>query len=160
MSAVQRLTSSFGPEALKAAPKKSIWTTTVIVSTVMMLCTGTMNTIGFAIQSDKYGFKHGVVQTALMFLGEFINLFLLNSRLVGVALKYVLSLGLIQELQTPELQLAQGAREGEQAQVRSFQTALRPPFFAGLGRIEPLDSIAVAHPCLHVGCFWIRSITR
>jgi hypothetical protein len=65
------------------APKKSIWTTTVIVSTVLMLTSGTMNTIGFAIQGDKYGYKHGVCQTALMFIGEYLNLFILNTRLVS-----------------------------------------------------------------------------
>lgn len=66
-----------------SAPKKSIWTTTVIASTIMMLTSGTMNTIGFAIQGDKYGYKHGVCQTALMFIGEYINLFILNTRLVN-----------------------------------------------------------------------------
>jgi hypothetical protein len=89
MSTVQRLTSSFGPDATKS-PKTSIWTTTVIASTIMMLTSGTMNTIGFAIQGDKYGYKHGVVQTALMFIGEYLNIFILNTRLVNAHTQYLI----------------------------------------------------------------------
>jgi hypothetical protein len=52
---------------------KTIWTPTVIASTVMMLVSGTCNTVAFKYQSDVYNFKHGFVQTSFMFIGEFMN---------------------------------------------------------------------------------------
>lgn len=88
MSTVNRLTSSFGPTGADNMPDKSIWTPTVIISTVVFLASGTMNTIGFAIQGDKYEYKHGVCQTALMFVGEYINLFILNIVLVQFRLTF------------------------------------------------------------------------
>lgn len=89
MSTVNRLTSSFGPSEINNMPENSIWTPTVIIATVLFLASGTMNTIGFAIQGDKYEYKHGVCQTALMFLGEYVNLFILNLVLVSSLALYL-----------------------------------------------------------------------
>jgi hypothetical protein len=77
--------SSFRDSAFSSdiTPKKTIWTSTVIISTVCMLASGTMNTIGFKVQGSTYGFNHGVVQTSFMFLGEFMNLFLLNIMMIS-----------------------------------------------------------------------------
>lgn len=87
MSSVQRLTTSFniGDE------HKSIWTPTVITSTILLLVSGTGNTILFTLQGDTYNFKHGVLQTALMFVGEYLNLFIFNLKLVNFFLTQMLS---------------------------------------------------------------------
>jgi drug/metabolite transporter (DMT)-like permease len=50
---------------------KSIWTTPVIVSTAILVVAGTINTISFKLH-NQYGFKHGMVQCAFMFFGEYI----------------------------------------------------------------------------------------
>lgn len=61
--------------------QKTIWSPAIIYSTIMMIAAGSINTLGFKIQSDVCGFKHGAIQTSLMFIGEYINLFLYNARL-------------------------------------------------------------------------------
>jgi len=38
-----------------------------------MLTSGTMNTLSFKLQNAQ-GFKHGMVQTAFMFVGEYLNI--------------------------------------------------------------------------------------
>ena len=53
--------------------EKTTFTPTVIVATVLMLTSGTMNTVAFKYQGDVYNYKHGFVQTAFMFIGEYIN---------------------------------------------------------------------------------------
>jgi len=52
---------------------ESTFTTKVIVATVLMLTSGTMNTLSFKLQNAQ-GFKHGMVQTAFMFVGEYLNI--------------------------------------------------------------------------------------
>ena len=52
---------------------KSIFTPKVIFATFMMVVSGTMNTISFKFQ-NKYDYKHGFLQTSLMFVGEYLNL--------------------------------------------------------------------------------------
>ncbi len=88
MSTMNRLTSSFGPD--HDMPAKTVWSRTVIVATVLMMTSGTMNTIGFAVQSDKYGYKHGLCQTSLMFIGEYVNLIILFTKLVPIFVILVL----------------------------------------------------------------------
>lgn len=62
--------------------KGSIWTGRVIFATFMMVAAGTMNTISFKFQ-NKYNYKHGFLQTCLMFIGEFLNLILFAAAIVG-----------------------------------------------------------------------------
>jgi hypothetical protein len=52
---------------------KSIWSAPVIVATVIMLVSGSMNTISFKLENEN-GFKHGMIQTGLVFFGEYINI--------------------------------------------------------------------------------------
>lgn len=54
-------------------PSTSIWSPTVLIATAIMLLSGTMNTISFKFQNGQK-FTHGLVQTCLMFIGEFINI--------------------------------------------------------------------------------------
>ena len=86
MSFVNRLTTSFDPHSARGSKilgQKTVWSKQVIVYTALLLISGTTNTIAFTVQSNVYGFKHGVVQTSLMFLGEYLNLFIVNILLVS-----------------------------------------------------------------------------
>jgi len=67
MSQVFSGTSSFIGEG---TPVKSIWTVPVTVATITMLVSGSMNTVSFKLENEQ-GYKHGMVQTALMFFGEY-----------------------------------------------------------------------------------------
>lgn len=62
-------------EAAGQGKKKvdSTFTPKVIIATVLMLVSGTMNTLSFKLQNAQ-GFKHGMVQTAFMFVGEYLNI--------------------------------------------------------------------------------------
>lgn len=62
--------------------KGSIWTGRVIFATFMMVTAGTMNTISFKFQ-NQYNYKHGFLQTCLMFIGEYLNLILFAGALIG-----------------------------------------------------------------------------
>ena len=53
--------------------EKTTFTPKVIIATALMLTSGTMNTVAFKYQGDVYNYKHGFVQTAFMFIGEYIN---------------------------------------------------------------------------------------
>jgi hypothetical protein len=46
-----------------------------------MLASGTMNTLSFKFQ-NKHNFQHGVLQTSLMFVGEYLNLCLFAGSLL------------------------------------------------------------------------------
>lgn len=70
MSQVFSGTSSFIGEK---PVTKSIWSAPVIIATVTMLISGSLNTISFKLENEN-GFKHGMVQTALMFFGEYVNI--------------------------------------------------------------------------------------
>lgn len=56
---------------------QSTFTPKVIIATVLMLVSGTMNTLSFKLQNGR-GFKHGMVQTAFMFVGEYLNILFLG----------------------------------------------------------------------------------
>lgn len=58
----------------------------VIIFTVVLMVSGTINTIGFKTQSYIYNFKHGFLQSFLMFMGQFLNLIVFNIRL-GISKK-------------------------------------------------------------------------
>lgn len=62
--------------------KGSIWTTQVLVATAIMVISGTMNTISFKFQ-NKYDYKHGFLQTCLMFIGEYFNLIIFAVSIAG-----------------------------------------------------------------------------
>jgi hypothetical protein len=62
--------------------KRSKIDLTVIIFTATLLVSGTVNTIGFKSQSYFYNFKHGFLQSFLMFIGQFLNLVVFNLRLV------------------------------------------------------------------------------
>lgn len=53
--------------------QKSIWTPNVIFSTVVMLLSGTMNTLSFKLE-NRQNFKHGQFQSSLIFIGEYLTL--------------------------------------------------------------------------------------
>jgi len=74
------------PHQLTDDPKlsekpQSPFTTKVIVATVIMLISGTMNTLSFKLENQQ-NFKHGMVQTALMFFGEYLNILLFGLMLI------------------------------------------------------------------------------
>lgn len=56
------------------APKQKIWTPTVIFSTFALCASGTFSIMSLKIQGTTYVFKHSMLQTFLMFLGEYLNL--------------------------------------------------------------------------------------
>ena len=51
---------------------------TIIICTVVMLVTGSMNSISFKYQNN-YGYNHGIFQTSFMFIGEWLNILLLGT---------------------------------------------------------------------------------
>jgi len=61
--------------------KKTTWTPKVIIATVVMLISGTMNTLSFKLENQQ-NFKHGMLQTGLMFFGEYLNLLILGLMLI------------------------------------------------------------------------------
>lgn len=62
-------------QAVKAAPeRKKIWTPKVIISTIALCTSGTFSIMSLKIQGTSYTFKHSMLQTFLMFLGEYLNL--------------------------------------------------------------------------------------
>jgi hypothetical protein len=63
-------------------PKNKI-TPVVIFFTATLLISGTVNTIGFKSQSYFYNFKHGFLQSFLMFTGQYLNLVVFNVMLMG-----------------------------------------------------------------------------
>ena len=60
----------------------SVWSTKVIVATTIMLLSGTMNTLSFKLQ-NKENFKHGLFQTSLMFVGEWLNIIIFGLLMVN-----------------------------------------------------------------------------
>lgn len=57
------------------APKtKTTCTPTVAIATMGMIAASTLSQISFKSQGTNYNFKHGIVQTFIMFFGEWINL--------------------------------------------------------------------------------------
>lgn len=56
--------------------REKIWTPTVILSTFGLCASGTLSIMSMKIQGTTYVFKHSMFQTFLMFLGEYINLFM------------------------------------------------------------------------------------
>ena len=62
------------PESRAAAPPQKIWTPTVIFSTFALCASGTFSIMSMKIQGTTYVFKHSMLQTFLMFLGEYLNL--------------------------------------------------------------------------------------
>lgn len=57
-------------------------TPAVIAFTATLLITGTINIIAFKTQGYVYNFKHGFVQSLLMFTGQFLNLITFNCQLM------------------------------------------------------------------------------
>ena len=57
-----------------APEKKKIFTWEVIFSTIMLCSSGTFSIMSLKIQGTTYTFKHSMLQTFLMFLGEYLNL--------------------------------------------------------------------------------------
>ena len=56
--------------------RKTQCTPKIAITTTALLAASTLSTISFKTQSSVYNFKHGIFQTILMFLGEYINLFI------------------------------------------------------------------------------------
>jgi hypothetical protein len=69
-------TDSFLTQSIaQGAPKtETKCTPTVAIATFTMIAASTLSQISFKSQGTKYNFKHGIVQTFLMFFGEWINL--------------------------------------------------------------------------------------
>ena len=63
-----------GDSVVKTPKKQKIWTPTVIFSTFALCASGTFSIMSFKIQGTTYTFKHSMLQTFLMFLGEYLNL--------------------------------------------------------------------------------------
>lgn len=61
---------------LAAVEPKSKTTCTPVVAfaTFTMIAASTLSQISFKSQGTKYDFKHGIVQTFIMFFGEYLNL--------------------------------------------------------------------------------------
>ena len=79
---------------------QTIWTPAVILSTFGLCASGTFSIMSFKIQGTTYVFKHSMLQTFLMFLGEYLNL-------VVFALPLALNK---QSLQTHFVELSQNAK--------------------------------------------------
>lgn len=67
-----------GSFVLAAQETKNPWSPKILFTVAIFLFTGTMNTLTYKFQ-NTYNFQHGILQTALMFLGEYLNLFLFGS---------------------------------------------------------------------------------
>ena len=57
----------------------TIWSPTVITATIVMLVSGSLNSISFKYQGEL-GFKHGIFQTSFMFIGEWLNILLFGAK--------------------------------------------------------------------------------
>ena len=77
MSAIISVSAqSFESEFASAYTKKpSMFSPIIILATIGMLLSGTMNTLSFKFQ-NKEDFRHGMVQSILTFIGEWLNLFI------------------------------------------------------------------------------------
>ena len=56
---------------------KSIYSSKIIIATVMLLVASTGVTIGTKMQSDVYNYKHSFMQTLFIFAGEYLMIFFL-----------------------------------------------------------------------------------
>lgn len=56
--------------------KTTQWSIQLVLIVFSMICSATFLIIGFTIQGKNYGYNHGVMQTAQMFVGEYLNLIL------------------------------------------------------------------------------------
>lgn len=61
--------------------KNTTFTPKVIIATAIMLISGTMNTLSFKLENER-NFKHGMVQTGLMFFGEYLNILIFGLMLI------------------------------------------------------------------------------
>lgn len=50
------------------------WSVSLVLTVGIMISSGTMVMIGYKVQGIKYNYNHGLMQTAQMFLGEWMNL--------------------------------------------------------------------------------------
>lgn len=57
--------------------RQKIWTPAVIASTFFLCLSGTFSIMSLKIQGTTYVWKHSMLQTFLMFLGEYLNLIVL-----------------------------------------------------------------------------------
>lgn len=70
-----------------------------------MLTSGTVNTIAYKYQSGKLGFKHGFLQACFYFIGEYLNIFLYNIRLLSTKRSNFHFHDLVHEARTDKLEL-------------------------------------------------------
>ena len=61
--------------------KKFKITPMIIGTLIAMICASTCSVLSFKMQGQKYNFKHGLFQTVLMFIGEFMNLIIFFGRI-------------------------------------------------------------------------------
>lgn len=61
--------------------KKLVITPMIIGTLIAMICASTGSVLSFKMQGQKYNFKHGLFQTVLMFIGEFVNLLIFFGRI-------------------------------------------------------------------------------
>lgn len=89
MSQVFRTESFLAAQADKSGPKtKTDCTPVVAFATITMIAASTLSQISFKSQGSKYDFKHGIVQTFIMFFGEWLNLMIFaGSNLSATALR-------------------------------------------------------------------------
>ena len=53
-----------------------IFNVKIIIASISLLTAGTMSSISFKYLSSNLGYKHGIIQTMFMFLGEHFNFYL------------------------------------------------------------------------------------
>lgn len=54
--------------------RQTQWSLSLILTIVTMITSGTFLIMGYKVQGIKYGYNHGVMQTAQMFVGEYLNI--------------------------------------------------------------------------------------
>jgi hypothetical protein len=84
MSAAFKTSSFIAQSIHQEAPKSQTKCTPVVaIATFTMIMASTLSQISFKSQGTKYNFKHGIVQTFLMFFGEWINLMIFAGSYIG-----------------------------------------------------------------------------
>lgn len=67
-------TGSFVAATEEEITRKTQCTPKVAITTVFLILGSTLSTMSFKTQGLKFGFKHGIFQSVLMFVGEYVNI--------------------------------------------------------------------------------------
>lgn len=73
-----RVSESIVLTEANSTKKETRVTPTIILCTVLLVLGSTASSMSFKSQSKLYGFKHGVFQVFLMFIGEYFNLIIFS----------------------------------------------------------------------------------